>query len=1059
MLSSQDLWDYLILTASDGRQARAYEAQVRLRQQLGLLAGVREALVVPDPGGKRVGSGGSTVCCLGEVLRRELHENVLGDQTAWQESLSRLRILIVHGGGDSTRLPAYGPCGKVFVPVPGSNDSAVAATLFDRQLPTYLALPSSKEEAGQIVITSGDVLVGFEPSEARFEAEGVTGLGSLATPEQASRHGVYCANEDGRVKRFLQKPTPREQADQGAVDRYGRTILDVGVISFDAATAVSLLRMCNVCPDADDKLVWTGEVGEAITASGLDFYREICCAMGVDGTLDRYTAAARAGGSQWHGVLLKRVFEALSAVPFHVTVLSRCDFLHFGTTRQIITNGIDLVRRDQGIAPADGCLRIQTSMADRGSVAGRNAWVEGCRIRSTLTLGSENVVVGVDVDDSLELPRGACLDVLCGRDRRGQRVWFVRCYGIDDQFKETVAQGAAFCARPLSTWLENVGARPADVWGSGLSPEQCTLWNASLFPAATEPQGYREWLWMFDPEAASAAQRRAWLAADRYSLAEIAQLADHEAFHDRRALLRAEEIRRSLHQVFRGESEFSWADLSRLLAEAEDRAALVAEMLTEARSHFGSSKAALAATSFACSRILHTVASSLAQVAGDEDLPLLQLVPGLDKACRRAEQAWLEELGLGFSNETTVGDWVARARSCAFDYLGRTIVLSGSRTADLPKSVLRADEIVWGRAPARLDVGGGWTDTPPYSLEHGGCVVNAAVDLNGQPPIQAYARVTEEPAIRITSIDRGARLDITDLEGLLDYSDPGGEFALPKAALALSGLSPETAAWPEGTSLRSMLERFGGGIELTTLAAVPKGSGLGTSSIMGAVVLAVIHRVMGRSRTRQELFHDVLRLEQALTTGGGWQDQVGGVVESVKVITTRPGLVPDATVHFVPASVLDPKENGDQTLLYYTGITRLAKDILHQVVGRYLDRDRAAMATLRELRGIVPRVADAMARKDLPAFGSLVGRIWELNKRLDPGATNPEIESLMERIKPFAFGAKLLGAGGGGFLLIICKSPAHAARLRAALEAEPPNERARFFEYRVSHQGLAVTAC
>jgi galactokinase/mevalonate kinase-like predicted kinase len=104
-------------------------------------------------------------------------------------------------------------------------------------------------------------------------------------------------------------------------------------------------------------------------------------------------------------------------------------------------------------------------------------------------------------------------------------------------------------------------------------------------------------------------------------------------------------------------------------------------------------------------------------------------------------------------------------------------------------------------------------------------------------------------------------------------------------------------------------------------------------------------------------------------------------------------------------------------------------------------------------------VADAMARKDLPAFGRLVGRVWELNKRIDPGATNPEIEALLERIKPFAYGVKLLGAGGGGFLLIVCKSLAHAARLRAALEAEPPNERARFFDYRVSNEGLAVTVC
>ena len=146
-------------------------------------------------------------------------------------------------------------------------------------------------------------------------------------------------------------------------------------------------------------------------------------------------------------------------------------------------------------------------------------------------------------------------------------------------------------------------------------------------------------------------------------------------------------------------------------------------------------------------------------------------------------------------------------------------------------------------------------------------------------------------------------------------------------------------------------------------------------------------------------------------------------------------------------------------MLYYTGITRLAKNILQQVVGRYLDRDRPAMATLKELCDVVPQVAGAMARKDLPAFGALIDRVWQLNKRLDPGATSPDIDALLARICPFAYGAKLLGAGGGGFLLIICRSPDHASRLRAALEKEPPNPRARFFGFDVSRQGLTVTVC
>ena len=418
------------------------------------------------------------------------------------------------------------------------------------------------------------------------------------------------------------------------------------------------------------------------------------------------------------------------------------------------------------------------------------------------------------------------------------------------------------------------------------------------------------------------------------------------------------------------------------------------------------------------------------------------------------------ELEDGDSPEVApLAQWAGKACDLAFHYLRKQIVASGSEVGGPPHSALRSDEIVWGRVPVRLDLAGGWTDTPPYSLEHGGCVLNAAVNLNGQPPIQVYARVAREPVIRLRSIDVGSDLTVCGWDELLDYGSVTGEFALAKAALAISGFSPDGSESSGGRSLRESLIDFGGGIELTSLAAVPKGSGLGTSSIMGAVLLAVIHRVLGRQLNSTELFHGVLRLEQVLTTGGGWQDQIGGSVGGLKLITTPPGPIPEATIRYVPADLIDPQQNGGLTLLYYTGITRLAKNILQEVVGRYLDRDREAVAVLEGLPGLARQLADAIARKDLPEFGRLIGRAWESNKQLDPNCTSGEIEDLLARVRPYTLGAKLLGAGGGGFLLMVCKSAADAGRLRERLEADPPNARARFFEFAVSPQGLEVSVC
>ena len=119
---SPNRWDYLIVTAANKRQAAAYEAQIRLRREMGPLAQVLDFLVIPDRDGRRVGSGGSTLQCLGEVLRRESQPGEdLSDGQRAEAILRRLRILIVHAGGDSRRLPAYSPCGKIFIPLPGGR--------------------------------------------------------------------------------------------------------------------------------------------------------------------------------------------------------------------------------------------------------------------------------------------------------------------------------------------------------------------------------------------------------------------------------------------------------------------------------------------------------------------------------------------------------------------------------------------------------------------------------------------------------------------------------------------------------------------------------------------------------------------------------------------------------------------------------------------------------------------------------------------------------------------------------------------------------------------------
>jgi len=1055
-------WDYLIVTAANEDQANAYDEQLRVRRDLGLIHGVGEVLVYSDPDGRRIGSGGSTLLCLLEVITRELRgrPKELASPEAWEQTLRRLRVLIVHAGGDARRLPAYSPCGKIFIPVPGDSDSALGLTLIDRQLPRYLSLPAPADGSGQVVVATGDVFLDFDSSRVRFGRRGITAIGCLADPKLASAHGVFCPGRDGEVRRFLQKPSLQEQKQHSAIDRHGRSLLDIGIMSIDAPAAVRLLTSCHPRISRGGKLTWSGRGADIILRHGLDFYREVCCAMGRETDRKGYIREVRRTGSTLSDSELGTLYGIFSTIPLFVESIPRCVFLHFGTLRQLMASGADLISLDRGVSNLHAPIILNSEIGPGGAVIGKDAWIEGCRILKALSLGGENIVAGIDVERPLTLPEKACLDVLEGKDGRGRNVIFVRCYDIDDLFHLSPERGGRLNGLPLSEWLGAMGAEKDEVWDRALPAVEKSVWTGRFFPSAASPSEVPAWLWLFKLPAATETQKRIWRQSPRFSLAEMARLASHEFFHARRLAIRAAAIRNDPGRAFRPESGFSASDLAFLIKRTPtpEKPLWLSGILKEAYRRHGPEMPLPEVESLGLSRILHTLGTAIAKPDRERAVLTRSGLARTGKKLSRKERAWLDSLGLSLA-ETTPAAWGNRARQAAFEHLGKAIVRSGYERIKPPKNALREDEIVWGRAPARFDLGGGWTDTPPYSLERGGCVINAAVNLNGQAPIQAYGRVIPEPEIRINSIDHSARITIRELDGLLDYRQPASRFGLAKAALALSGFSPLEAVWPKGITLSRMLRRFGGGIELTTLAAIPSGSGLGTSSIMGAVLISVISRMTGRVLSQRDLFHAVLRLEQELTTGGGWQDQVGGVVEGVKVIRTGPGMVPDPIIHFVPAEVLNPGTNGGQTLLYYTGMRRLAKNILADVVGDYLDRDRRSLETIQQIHEFPPAIAEAMSQKSVERFGYLINVAWRLKKALDPDSTTPVIEGILELVKKHIFGATLLGAGGGGFLLLVCRSEGDAEAVRRSLCESPPNKRARFFEFEVNREGLVVTVC
>jgi fucokinase len=523
-------WDYLVVTASNAAQAAAYERQLGARR----IEGVREALVVADLEGRRIGSGGSTLLCLIEILNRERARRDIDFRApgAIMGALSELRILIIHAGGDSRRLPAYGPCGKIFVPLPGESNASVPATLFDRLAPAFVALPGAP---GQVLVAAGDALIRFDARDVAFDRPGLTALACYATPEEANRHGVFCPGPGGSVSLYLQKPSLALQVAAHAMTGEGLTPLDIGVMSLDASAAATLLAAFGIDVAQDGALAFAPVARERLLRLGVDLYREICCAMGTAATTEHYIRSTGSSGSKWTPQQLGALFPAIHAVPFHVAVVAECRFLHFGSSRQLIESGLELLALESGAPPVSTVVAVNSVVTPPGLIRGQTSWVEGCRVRATLDLEGRNLVAGVDVETPLSLPAGACLEVLPGRDRSGASVWFVRCYGIGDTFKHSLAEGGEFCGRGLLDWLTRAGIAPDSVWPETREAAGRSLWNARVFVAVESPADFRDWLWMYTPELAASVQLEAYRKAERYSAAEIALLTDQGAFHTRRA--------------------------------------------------------------------------------------------------------------------------------------------------------------------------------------------------------------------------------------------------------------------------------------------------------------------------------------------------------------------------------------------------------------------------------------------------------------------------------------------------------------------------------------------
>jgi galactokinase/mevalonate kinase-like predicted kinase len=700
----------------------------------------------------------------------------------------------------------------------------------------------------------------------------------------------------------------------------------------------------------------------------------------------------------------------IGALTSAVLPLPQAEFYHFGTNEQMIESVCELhnLVLDESRLGMAGARQHpdQINQNSRFGVALRREqnhtfWIENSVVPATWRMASEHVFTGVpDNDWDLTLPAGVCLDFV----PVGESDFAVRVYGFRDRFSDRLGDAdTLWLGRPARDWFAARGlALPDCQLDPTADIQRCALF-VRLPEAELEPR-FLEWLFAAQPENNEQFAPR-WRALPRYSAAALGEQVNLDRLYAQRARLRRECVLPMMRN-------FRWSVFHRLDLDSTAR-------------------------EFA---------------AGGGALPPLEFEPHDDPMGLVHDEMFRAAV----ERRRALPDWTAH-EARAFACLRETIVREAQLSPAAPHCDVLEDQIVWARSPVRLDLAGGWTDTPPYCLEHGGQVLNVAVDLNGQPPIQVFARLAVKPEIVLRSIDLGVEERIRSFAELDTFSRPDSPFALAKAAFALAGFLPRFHAGAPANSLADQLQRFGGGIELSLLSAVPKGSGLGTSSILAATVLAALSDLCGLGWDRTVLFTRTLALEQLLTTGGGWQDQAGGIFRGVKLIETVPGLAQQPGVRWLPGHLLERDYANRRVLLYYTGITRLAKNILAEIVRGIFLNSPSHLGIIADIGANAEHAATALQHCDYGLLLDAIRRSWDLNQRLDSGTNPPAVQAILDRVKDDLAAAKLLGAGGGGYLLMFARDDAAGARLRETLTANPPNPRARFVDFQVSETGLQVT--
>lgn len=973
-------WDYIVLTASNEEQAKGYRLQIQERLKRRLLPKDTHYVVLPDPDGKRIGSGGATLQVLKYLRECEREKETNPDNGLFKGK----RILVIHSGGDSKRVPQYSACGKLFSPVPRELPSGRASTLFDEFIIAMSGVPARIPEG--MLVLSGDVLLLFNPLQIDFSTEGAAAISIKEPVSIGKEHGVFLNDGKDYVGRFLHKQSEELLRAAGAVNSQNCVDLDTGAIILSVSLINAMLDLIST-DNQIDKEKYDQFVNDT---ARLSFYGDFLYPLAKDANLEQYFHET-AEGRICEELLRcrKEIWNRLHGYSMKLLCLSPAEFIHFGTTKELIelvTTGIDnyeflgwkrLVQTNLTDVP--GCA-VRNSLIESGTVLGEKVYLEDSILKGHCRIEDGSVLSGVTLENCM-VPENVVLHGLYLKNGK----FVVRIYGVADNPKGELSKKASFLNTDLKQLLLSNHLEESDLWES---TQEQSLWFANLYPVCDTMLEAADWAWRIYRMAAGWASKEEviqWKAKERMSLFSSFNQADiMEILPWKQKLENHIRVRRFIEEIRKG---VYYKEAFRVFGE---------DGLNEKQYQL------------------------LMGAAKNEELSVrIRIYYALSRELKRE--------GRCICHDTYDVPENLCFKSIAHSIYESTVI--GLKSKNEIKIV---EDMVDIRLPVRVNWGGGWSDTPPHCTEKGGTVLNAAISLKGKLPVHVTVKRLTECMIQFESTDVGITGQAFTAGEIQNCHNPYDYFALHKAALIACGIIPIYGE----CDLRVLLEKMGGGIYLSTeVEGVPRGSGLGTSSILAGACVKALYSFFGMKLSEDELYHTVLCMEQIMSTGGGWQDQVGGLTPGIKLITSGPGMDQKLKVDYLSISDETRKELNDRFALIYSGQRRLARNLLRDVVGGYIGGRPESLTALSEMQRSAVLMRYELERGNMDGFAELLNHHWELSLMLDEGTSNTCIDQIFLSCEDLIDARFIAGAGGGGFLQVILKKGKTKEELRKRLRS------------------------